>query len=105
MRSKGSGSGRLAATQPSGRASGITGPGRRRAWVPVGGESLALARMDSEALAGVDSEPPAPQSDPATTQSQAAMSAAEAAAWLSRNAVDCLPDGGLEAKLALGRPL
>ncbi len=27
------------------------------------------------------------------------------AAWLSRNAVDCLPDGGLERKLELGRPL
>jgi tyrosyl-tRNA synthetase len=31
--------------------------------------------------------------------------ASETAAWLSRNAVDCLPDGGLEAKLKLGRPL
>jgi tyrosyl-tRNA synthetase len=30
---------------------------------------------------------------------------AEQAAWLSRNAVDCLPQGGLEARLALGRPL
>ncbi len=29
----------------------------------------------------------------------------QAAAWLSRNAVDCLPEGGLEAKLKLGRPL
>ena len=29
----------------------------------------------------------------------------ETAAWLSRNAVDCLPEGGLEAKLKLGRPL
>src|SRR5579862_4517587 len=29
----------------------------------------------------------------------------ESAAWLSRNAVDCLPEGGLEAKLKLGRPL
>jgi tyrosyl-tRNA synthetase len=29
----------------------------------------------------------------------------DAAAWLSRNAVDCLPQGGLEAKLKLGRPL
>jgi tyrosyl-tRNA synthetase len=27
------------------------------------------------------------------------------AAWLARNAVDCLPDGELERKLALGRPL
>jgi tyrosyl-tRNA synthetase len=30
---------------------------------------------------------------------------AEAAAWLARNAVDCLPAGGLERKLAAGRPL
>jgi tyrosyl-tRNA synthetase len=30
---------------------------------------------------------------------------ADAAAWLSRNAVDCLPEGALEAKLKLGRPL
>jgi tyrosyl-tRNA synthetase len=29
----------------------------------------------------------------------------DAAAWLSRNAVECLPQGGLEAKLKLGRPL
>jgi tyrosyl-tRNA synthetase len=29
----------------------------------------------------------------------------EAAAWLARNAVDCLPQGGLAAKLGLGRPL
>jgi tyrosyl-tRNA synthetase len=33
------------------------------------------------------------------------MNPREAAAWLSRNAVDCLPDGELERKLALGRPL
>jgi tyrosyl-tRNA synthetase len=32
-------------------------------------------------------------------------SAADTAAWLTRNAVDCLPAGELEAKLALGRPL
>jgi tyrosyl-tRNA synthetase len=31
--------------------------------------------------------------------------AAESAAWLARNAVDCLPEGGLERKLAEGRPL
>jgi tyrosyl-tRNA synthetase len=30
---------------------------------------------------------------------------AEAAAWLARNAVDCLPGGELERRLALGRPL
>jgi tyrosyl-tRNA synthetase len=32
-------------------------------------------------------------------------SPAAAAAWLARNAVDALPDGGLERKLALDRPL
>jgi tyrosyl-tRNA synthetase len=30
---------------------------------------------------------------------------ADAAVWLARNAVDCLPSGGLERKLAAGRPL
>jgi tyrosyl-tRNA synthetase len=30
---------------------------------------------------------------------------AQASAWLTRNAVDCLPAGGLEKKLAAGRPL
>jgi tyrosyl-tRNA synthetase len=30
---------------------------------------------------------------------------AEAAAWLARNAVDCLPEGELARRLALGRPL
>ncbi len=30
---------------------------------------------------------------------------AEAARWLTRNAVDCLPDGELERRLARGRPL
>jgi tyrosyl-tRNA synthetase len=31
--------------------------------------------------------------------------AAQTAAWLARNAVDCLPEGGLERKLSEGRPL
>jgi tyrosyl-tRNA synthetase len=34
-----------------------------------------------------------------------AEKARETAAWLSRNTVDCLPEGGLERKLAEGRPL
>ena len=33
------------------------------------------------------------------------MSPSRAAAWLSRNSVDCLPEGGLERKLDEGRPL
>jgi tyrosyl-tRNA synthetase len=37
--------------------------------------------------------------------SEDAGDAREAAAFLARNAVDCLPEGGLERKLALGRPL
>jgi tyrosyl-tRNA synthetase len=36
---------------------------------------------------------------------RAPQTPAAAAAWLARNAVDCLPEGGLEAKLQLGRPL
>ncbi len=46
----------------------------------------------------MDSEPPTDRFGPANTP-------AEAAAWLARNAVDCLPEGELERKLALGRPL
>ncbi len=34
-----------------------------------------------------------------------ASSPAGAASWLARNAVDCLPEGELERKLSLGRPL
>jgi tyrosyl-tRNA synthetase len=49
---------------------------------PAGRESLALAGMDPEE-----------------------QTAGARAAWLSRNAVDCLPDGGLQQKLELGRPL
>ncbi len=41
----------------------------------------------------------------ANTGPGAAGSPAELATWLTRNAIDCLPDGGLERKLALGRPL
>src|SRR6202167_2961383 len=33
------------------------------------------------------------------------MRPAEAAAWLARNAIDCLPEGELERKLKEGRPL
>jgi tyrosyl-tRNA synthetase len=35
----------------------------------------------------------------------AAATAGDEAAFLARDAVDCLPEGGLERKLALGRPL
>jgi len=75
------------------RSRGRFGAGTRRdtaAGGPLGGESLALAGMDSEAPNDVSRAPLPPP---------------EAAAWLARNAVDCLPDGGLEGKLALGRPL
>jgi tyrosyl-tRNA synthetase len=50
--------------------------------------------MDSEARTA-----PALQAEPS------ASSPAEAAAWLARNAVDSLPEGALEQKLAAGRPL
>jgi len=59
-----------------------------------GGESLALARMDSEVRTAL-----VPMPEPS------ASSPSEAAAWLTRNAVDCLPEGALERKLAEGRPL
>jgi tyrosyl-tRNA synthetase len=59
-----------------------------------GGESLALARMDSEA-----------RTAPALPAEPSASSPAEAAAWLARNAVDSLPEGALARKLAEGRPL
>ena len=61
---------------------------------PVGGESLALPWMDPEARLELLAEPPSAEGGPR-----------EAAAWLTRNAVDCLPDGELERKLELGRPL
>ena len=61
---------------------------------PVGGESLALARMHSEARTALRFAP-----------AMAFATPGEAAAWLTRNAVDCLPEGELERKLALGRPL
>jgi len=57
------------------------GPAAQAA-VPRGRESLALGQMG-----------------------QTSSTPAETAAWLARNAVDCLPEGGLEAKLASGRPL
>jgi tyrosyl-tRNA synthetase len=41
----------------------------------------------------------------ATGEEARTASAREQAAWLARNAVDCLPQEGLAAKLALGRPL
>ncbi len=48
--------------------------------------------MDTEAPTQVHSGPPD-------------GSPAAAAAWLARNAIDCLPAGELERKLSLGRPL
>ncbi len=39
------------------------------------------------------------------TMSAVTANPAETAAWLARNAVDCLPVGGLEEKLKQGRPL
>jgi tyrosyl-tRNA synthetase len=61
--------------------------------------------MDSDARAGTEimSAPdPSPAGSPASGDPRGPGAAA---AWLARNAVDCLPEGGLERKLALGRPL
>jgi tyrosyl-tRNA synthetase len=74
------------------RATACGGTWRRRG--PVGRESLALPRMDPEARTELLAAPPSAADGPG-----------EAAAWLTRNAVDCLPDGELERKLELGRPL
>jgi tyrosyl-tRNA synthetase len=45
------------------------------------------------------------QTVPSAPPVSASASPSEQAAWLSRNAVDCLPEGALERKLALERPL
>jgi tyrosyl-tRNA synthetase len=44
-------------------------------------------------------------SSPGAGPPAASDSPAQQAAWLARNAVDCLPEGSLERKLGLGRPL
>jgi tyrosyl-tRNA synthetase len=44
-------------------------------------------------------------SPPGSDAFEASLGPAAGVAWLTRNAVDCLPEGGLERKLALGRPL
>ena len=68
-------------------------PGRHGRRVPGGGESLALGpwTQGSDPRAG----PPAPTDAPTTAAER----------WLARNAVDCLPEGALEAQAAPGRPL
>jgi tyrosyl-tRNA synthetase len=49
--------------------------------------------------------PPTGPAAPPLTRPDASGGAAEAARFLARNTVDCLPAGGLERKLAQGRPL
>jgi tyrosyl-tRNA synthetase len=68
--------------------------GNATAKVPDDRGSLALRRMDS-------STGTTPSSGPIPFD----RSPSEQAAWLARNAVDCLPGGELERRLALGRPL
>lgn len=53
-------------------------------------------------MARMDSSPGAP---PASRLNPRSASPADESAWLARNAVDCLPEGGLEARLKLDRPL
>jgi tyrosyl-tRNA synthetase len=64
-----------------------------------------LAAMDSEVQTEPAPTPEPESSSPAPTPEPESFSPAEAAAWLSRNAVDSLPEGALEKKLAEGRPL
>jgi tyrosyl-tRNA synthetase len=79
-----------------GRASGLAarrigGSGNLECTAPTEGESLALGWMDPEAVAeGM----PSAERDPSAE-----------AAWLTRDAVESLPSGELERKLADGRPL
>jgi tyrosyl-tRNA synthetase len=58
--------------------------------------------MDSDAPAGSDTALSDAESPGFTGDFH---DPAAAAAWLARNAVDCLPEGGLRRKLTLGRPL
>jgi hypothetical protein len=58
--------------------------------------------MDSDAPAGSDTALSDAESPGFTGDFH---DPAAAAAWLARNAVDCLPEGGLRRKMTLGRPL
>src|SRR5688500_14606504 len=83
------------------RRPSVQGPGRAARIRAVSGraraERLALGRMHE------------PGSDAARSEAVTRPLAEAVAAYLARNAVDCLPQGGLEAKLATaaaeGRPL
>jgi len=77
--------GQLAEAAVRPRSAKAPAPKRHGRRFPGGARSLALARMGSAS------------STPA--------SAGARAAWLARNTVDCLPEGGLERKLAADRPL
>ena len=57
---------------------------------PAGGFAIFQAVSSEQTPKRPGPEPPTP---------------AEAAAWLSRNAVDCLPEGEFERRLSSGRPL
>jgi len=57
--------------------------------------------MDFDARGGTETGSRPAGSEP----TEGSLGRAAAAAWLARNAVDCLPEGGLERKLVLGRPL
>jgi tyrosyl-tRNA synthetase len=74
-----------------------SGSGRERGWQRAA-DACARAAHDRSSPA----DPPylAPLSTTPTPPDPT-----QAAAWLTRNAVDCLPRGGLERKLELGRPL
>src|SRR5437763_1621437 len=83
---------------PGSRQSSI-GPPRRPAlgWEPTGGRAARAAGPPPGRSATIRPAVSRPHAEPSTP--------AEAAAWLARNAVDCLPEGELEQRLALGRPL
>jgi tyrosyl-tRNA synthetase len=81
-----------AARYPRGRSRDQ--PGNVTAKVPSGGGQSTIA-PDGLFVWGA----------PLLAFSLACMKPSEQAAWLARNAVDCLPEGELERRLELGRPL
>jgi tyrosyl-tRNA synthetase len=102
------------------RKAAISTPETRRQ-APVGRSSLASGHFAARSHVGI--EPAVSTLGPTTIAAgpgartirhyssavsrpiQEPATPAEAAAWLARNAVDCLPEGELENRLAMGRPL
>ena len=79
-------------------ASPFGGRGAQRDLAATGVPRRRESSIGALGFRGPDGARPPPREPSASSPS-------EAAAWLERNAVDSLPQGALEQKLALGRPL